>query len=240
MCPTTGESMHEKALSESVENFIKAIYVLQNQAMDNTPKEGEIRVSTNALRDALNISAPSVTDMAKRLVKNGLVDYVRYRGVRLTEAGEIRALNLIRRHRLIELYLVQELDYELHEVHDDAEELEHAVSERFIEAINAKLGDPKFDPHGDPIPALDGTFTRRELYPLSELAIATCGRISRFITSDSDMLQHTLDRGFVLDTPVEVLARDPFQGPITVKLGETQTVIGHVVAETILVEVVEK
>ena len=237
MCPNTGESMHEKNLSESVENFIKAIYVLENQIRDDSPSNDEIRVSTNALRDALNISAPSVTDMAKRLVKNGLVDYVKYRGVRLTGAGEAHALNLIRRHRLIELYLVQELDYDLHEVHDDAEELEHAVSDRFIEAINAKLGEPKFDPHGDPIPALDGTFIRRNLQALSDLPVTTCGRISRFITSDSDMLQHTLDRGFILDMPIEVLARDPFQGPITVKLGDDETVIGYVVAETILIEV---
>ena len=240
-CPNIGDLMTDERLSESVENFIKAIYVLQNELANDSQKgSADIRVSTNALKAALSISAPSVTDMAQRLMKNGFVDYVKYQGVRLTDDGETLALNLIRRHRLIELYLVQELDYQLHEVHDDAEELEHAVSERFIAAINAKLGEPEFDPHGDPIPDVNGTFTQRELQPLSDLPVTTCGRISRFITSDSEMLQHTLDRGFVLDTAIEVIARDPFQGPITVKLGDNQTVIGHVVAETILVEVIDK
>lgn len=231
--------MPNERLSESVENFIKAVYVLQNELTENTQNNDDIRVSTNALKAALTISAPSVTDMAQRLVKNGLVDYVKYRGVRLTDSGEALALNLVRRHRLIELYLVQELDYQLHEVHDDAEELEHAVSERFIAAINAKLGEPEFDPHGDPIPDANGTFTQRELQPLSDLPVATRARISRFITSDSEMLQHTLDRGFVLDAPVEIVACDPFHGPITVKLGKKQSVIGHVVAQTILVEVLD-
>lgn len=233
--------MSKERPSESVENFVKAVYVLQNElssAIEDASAD-EIRVSTNALKAALDISAPSVTDMAQRLVENGFVDYVKYRGVRLTDAGEALALNLIRRHRLIELYLVQELGYALHEVHDEAEHLEHAVSERFIEAINTKLGEPEFDPHGDPIPDADGTFTQRELYPLSALPIATRGRVSRLIMTDSQMLQHTLDRGFSLDTSIEVLERDPFQGPITVKLDNRETVIGYTVAESILVEVAE-
>jgi DtxR family Mn-dependent transcriptional regulator len=222
--------------SESVENFVKAVYVLQNEIAE-TSSDDDVRVSTNALKAALGISAPSVTDMAQRLVDNGFIDYRKYRGVRLTVQGETLALNLIRRHRLIELYLVRELGYELHEVHDEAEELEHSVSERFIEAINTKLGAPEFDPHGDPIPDADGTITKRELHPLSQLPIGTRGRVSRFITTDSEMLQHTLDRGFVLDEAIEIVARDPFQGPITVRLGEMQTVIGYTVAETILVEI---
>jgi len=222
--------------SESVENFVKAVYVLQSE-LAGTADNDNTRVSTNALKAALAISAPSVTDMAQRLVENGFIDYRKYRGVRLTAAGETLALNLIRRHRLIELYLVRELGYELHEVHDEAEILEHSVSERFIEAINSKLGEPEFDPHGDPIPDADGTFTRRELHALSDLPVTTRGRVSRFISTDSDMLQHTLDRGFVLNETIEVLARDPFQGPITVQLGEQETVIGYTVAEKILVEV---
>jgi DtxR family transcriptional regulator, Mn-dependent transcriptional regulator len=221
--------MEQIGASESVENFVKAVYVLQ--------QAGE-RVSTNALKDALNISAPSVTDMAKRLVDNGLVDYVKYQGVKLTEAGENLALILIRRHRLIELYLVQELDYALHEVHQEAEKLEHSVSDRFIEAIDAKLGHPEFDPHGDPIPDTDGMMIRRDLCPLSELPLATPARVSRLVSTDNQMLQHTIDRGFALNTEVEVTARDPFEGPLTVKMGDQQTIIGFNVAESILVEVV--
>lgn len=222
--------MPESTISEAVENFIKSVYVLQQK---------NERVSTNALKDALGISAPSVTDMAQRLMESGYVDYLKYRGVRLTDAGEAIALQVIRRHRLIELYLVSELGYALHEVHDEAEALEHAVSDRFIQAIASKLGNPEFDPHGDPIPTADGLIAARELHPLSDLPVGTSARVSRYITADADMLQHTLDRGFTLNTEVEVTARDPFQGPLTVTIGDETTVIGYIVAETILVEVVE-
>jgi DtxR family Mn-dependent transcriptional regulator len=214
--------------SKSVEDFIKAVYALQQE---------QERVSTNALRDALKITAPSVTDMARRLEESGLLDYRKYRGVRLTDAGETMALKIIRRHRLIESYLVEELGYELHEVHEEADHLEHAVSDRFIEAIAIKLGNPAFDPHGDPIPAVDGTMQPRELRPLSELPLDTRARVSRLIAADAEMLQHTLDRGFTLETWVEVTARDPFEGPLTVRLQNGETVIGFSVAENILVEV---
>lgn len=217
--------------SQSVEDFVKAVYVLQ-QALEGD----EERVATNALKDALNKTAPSVTDMAQRLTEMGLIDYLKYHGVRLTESGQGYALNILRRHRLIELYLVQELGYELHEVHDEADRLEHAVSARFIEAIDEKLNYPDFDPHGDPIPAADGSLPSRELLPLSELPLATQARVSRLISNDGEMLQHTLKRGFALEATVEVLARDPFEGPLTVKVGDEETVIGHTIAVRILVE----
>ena len=228
--------------SESVEDFVKAIYTLQQGMAQQgavAENDGILRVSTNALKDALKISAPSVTDMAQRLMENGLVDYRKYQGVGLTEEGNILALKLIRRHRLIELYLVRELAYELHEVHAEAEQLEHAVSDRFIEAIDTKLGNPEFDPHGDPIPDVHGAMIQLELHPLSELAIGTPARVSRLISSDAEMLQHSLDRGFKLDVPVVVLSRDPFNGPITVKLDDKETVIGYTVAEAILVQLVD-
>lgn len=216
--------------TEAVENFVKTVYVLQQ------PRD---RVSTNALRDALHITAPSVTDMAKRLMDSGLLDHRKYHGVRLTPLGERIALRILRRHRLIELYLVQELGYALHEVHGEAEALEHAVSDQFIQAIDAKLDHPHFDPHGDPIPTNEGVIQRRDLRPLSELDLNTAARVSRFLAEETDMLQHILDRGFQLNTPVEVSARDPFQGPLTVRVGDqsTETVIGYSVADTILVEV---
>jgi len=215
--------------SPSVENFLKAVYALQS---------GEERVSTNALAETLCITAPSVTDMARRMVEAGLVDYMRYHGVLLTEKGEAIALRVIRRHRLIELYLVTELDYKLHEVHDEAEQLEHAVSDRFVDALSEKLGNPHIDPHGDPIPAPDGTIARRELVALSTLPLKTAAHVSRFVAENAEMLQHILDKGFRLDTRVEVLARDPFEGPITAQVGEDERVIGHNVAAAILVEVI--
>lgn len=230
-----------KETSASVENFVKAIYTLQQELgqQGTVAEDGIVRVSTNALKEALAISAPSVTDMAQRLMESGLVDYRKYQGVGLTEVGTTLALKLIRRHRLIELYLVQELAYELHEVHDEAEELEHAVSDRFIEAIDTKLGNPEFDPHGDPIPDVHGAMIHRELHPLSQIAVGTKAKVARLISSDTEMLQHSLDRGFKLDAPVILLSRDPFNGPITVSLDDKETVIGYIVAETILVQILD-
>ena len=220
--------MTKSPQSESVENFLKAVYTLQ---------KGEDRVSTNTLRDVLNITAPSVTDMAQRLVALELVDYQKYQGVLLTPKGVKIALNVIRRHRLIELYLVRELGYELHEVHAEAEALEHAVSEHFIDAIARKLGDPGFDPHGDPIPTAEGLMIPvRNLMPLSALEMGDTATVAQLKTSDPDMLQHILDRGFTLDSPLEIVAIDPFDGPITARINGENRLIGHQVADYILVQ----
>ncbi|HVU10178.1 MAG TPA: metal-dependent transcriptional regulator [Phototrophicaceae bacterium] len=212
--------------SKSVENFLKAVFTLQQQ---------EDRVQTNSLRDALGIAAPSVTDMAQRLVTAGLVDYEKYRGVVLTDAGREIALKVIRRHRLIELYLMRELGYELREVHEEAEALEHAVSDHFVEAIAHKLGNPKIDPHGDPIPSAEGVISEPHLQPLTELEPGVKATIARLKTHDDDMLQHMLDRGFRLNARVEVVERDPFNGPITTQVDGKRRVIGYRVAENILV-----
>ena len=229
------------AQSKSVEDFLKAVYVLQQRIeTTSTPDDDETvrkqRVSTNALAEVLSISAPSVTDMARRMAGADLVDYKRYYGVRLTEQGEAIALHVLRRHRLIELYLAKELGYGLHEVHDEAEKLEHVVSERFVEAIAHKLGDPQVDPHGDPIPAADGTVIHPETTPLADLAIGLSATISRLKAGNNQMLQHILERGFQLGTQVTVTERDPFEGPLTVEFDGGKTVIGHSIAQCILVE----
>jgi DtxR family Mn-dependent transcriptional regulator len=218
--------------TKAAEDFLKAVFSLQQHL-----KTSDERVSTNALTEVLKIKPPSVTDMAQRLVKAQLIDYEKYRGVRLTATGQAIALKMIRRHRLIELYLVQELGYALHEVHEEAEKLEHAVSDRFIEAIALKMQHPQFDPHGDPIPAPDGTMAKRELLSLAEVPLATPARIAQFIAETPAMLQYTLDRGFVLHEQVQVVARDPFEGPVTVQLLAQQIIVGHTIAAAILVEV---
>lgn len=225
--------------SKSVENFLKAVYVLQQQMdpVTDAPTERDLRVSTNALSDALAISPPSVTDMARRMTAAGLVDYRRYYGVRLTDKGESIALRVIRRHRLIELYLSEELDYDLYEVHDEAEELEHAVSDRFIEAIAAKLGNPTLDPHGDPIPAADGTIQEASGISLAKLQLNVEARVSRFASDKPDLLQHIMTRNFKLGSQVMVLRRDPFDGPLTARVDGVESTIGHNVAMYILVEV---
>ncbi len=217
--------------SQSVEDFLKAVYNLQRDSD---------RVSTNALADALHISAPAVTDMAQRLVEEGTVDYRKYRGVRLTEAGERVALQMLRRHRLIETYLVQDLGYQLHEIHDEAEALEHSVSDRFVEAIARKLGEPSYDPHGDPIPNLEGIMQERNLQPLSTLRLNSPARIRRFVMDDPAMLQNTQERGLMMGVTLEVLERDPFDGPITIRMGaEGRQTIGYKMASSILVEFID-
>ncbi|MCU0479612.1 MAG: metal-dependent transcriptional regulator [Anaerolineae bacterium] len=217
--------------SRAVEDFLKAVYSLQQKTPD--------RVSTNSLAEALNIAAPTVTDMARRMEDAGLLDYRKYHGMILTDEGMALALRVLRRHRLLELYLVQELGYALHEVHHEAENLEHAVSDRFIEAIATKLGNPTLDPHGDPIPAVDGTIIRRNLVSLNVLELNTRACVSRFTADNDDMLQHILNRNFRLGVIVQVTHRDPFEGPLTVVVDGDENIIGHAVADHILVEVGE-
>ncbi len=214
--------------SRSVDDFVKAVYVLEQKA--------DGRVSTNALAESLGITAPSVTDMARRLHEAEYVDYQKYQGVLLREKGRDMALKVLRRHRLIELYLMQELGYELHEVHDEAEKLEHYVSDRFVSAVAHKLGNPDVDPHGDPIPSADGVIVQRELTPLAELPLHTPATVARLKAEGQEMLQHILERGFALGTSVEVTGRDPFNGPLTVQVNGDERVLGYNVASVIWVE----
>ena len=213
--------------SKSVQDFLKAVYSLQ---------QGGERVSTNALAEGLAVAAPSVTDMAQRLVSAGLIDYERYKGVLLTPTGKSVALKMIRRHRLLELYLVKELGYTLVEVHAEAEKLEHAVSDRFIEALAAKLGDPELDPHGEPIPSSEGVMVNREITPMIEWPLNTPAVVSRIKADDPKMLQHILERGFKLQAHVEVLSRDPFDGPVMAMVDGKMRIIGHQVAAGIMLE----
>jgi DtxR family transcriptional regulator, Mn-dependent transcriptional regulator len=214
-------------ITEPVENFLKAVFTLQQR--------GE-RVSTNELAETLKKTQPTITDMAQRLMTGGLIDYQKYHGVMLTDAGQDIALKILRRHRLIELYLVRELGYELQEVHAEAERLEHAVSDRFIEALAARLGNPQVDPHGDSIPAPDGTIHERALLPLSELPTGRGATVSRLQAANDDMLQYILERGFTLGSQVEVMAREPFEGPLTVTIDGEPRTIGYNVAACIDVE----
>jgi DtxR family Mn-dependent transcriptional regulator len=220
---------YARTTENSTENFLKAVYVLQQQSE---------RVSTNALAETLEVKAPSVTDMARRLESAGFIDYQKYKGVALTQKGLDVALKMLRRHRLLELYLMEQLGYELHEVHDEAEVLEHHVSDRFIQAIAHKLDHPDVDPHGDPIPDADGIMIERNLQPLSVIALNTPAMVARLRAEHNDMLQHILDRGLGLNTEVEVVNRDPFDGPVTVRVDGEERVVGHSVASSIWVEVV--
>src|SRR5450631_2665442 len=149
--------------SESVDNYLKAILLLSGPA--------ENKVASNLLARTLGVAPASVTNMLQKLAAASppLVEYERHRGVRLSPAGEKRALEVVRHHRLIETFLYQVLDYPIDEVHEEAERLEHFISERFEERIAAKLGNPKFDPHGHCIPAMDGKMPKQASIPLTDL-----------------------------------------------------------------------
>ena len=214
-------------ISGAVQDYLKTIYKLQE---DNGV------VSTSALAEAMEVAAASVTGMVKKLAGLKLVRHNPYQGVTLTKAGEKMALEVIRHHRLLELYLAEALGYSWDKVHEEAERLEHVISEEFEDKIFEALGRPTRDPHGDPIPAKDGTVVAAEHDRLSDLEPGATGVIRQVSDSDAEMLRYLGTRGLVPNAPVEVLEKAPFNGPVTVKTRETSHVLGRDLAQHIRVE----
>ncbi|OGB88649.1 MAG: DtxR family transcriptional regulator [candidate division NC10 bacterium RIFCSPLOWO2_12_FULL_66_18] len=213
--------------SQAMQDYLKAIYKLQEQ--------GGV-VSTSALAEAMGVAAASATGMVKKFASLRLVRHHPYQGVVLSKAGEKMALEVIRHHRLLELYLAEALGYTWDKVHEEAERLEHVISEEFEEKIFEALGRPTRDPHGDPIPAKDGTLVVAEHDRLSDLEPGAMAVIRQVSDSDAEMLRYLGTRGLVPDAAVEVLDKAPFNGPLTVKTGETAHVLGREVASHIRVE----
>jgi len=211
--------------SEAIEDFLKAVYMLQ---------QGQKRVPTSALAEMLKISPSSASEMAKKLARARLVEHEPYRGVRLTSGGRRVALEIIRNHRLLELFLVRTLGYGWDEVHAEAERLEHAVSERLIQRIAEFLGHPRFDPHGDPIPDPKGDIHYRDLIPLAEWPPEHQGRVARLSDQSPEMLRYLADKGLTVGATVEVLKADPFDGPLTLRVNGDEQVIGVNVAQCVL------
>jgi DtxR family Mn-dependent transcriptional regulator len=212
-------------LTRSVEDYLKAIYHLA---------PGEEPASTNQIAERLGLSAASVSGMIKRLSDAGLLEHVPYRGVVLTPAGRRSALRMVRRHRMIEAYLVGFLGYSWDTVHDEAERLEHAVSDLLVERMAAALGHPRFDPHGDPIPAPDGSIEESRYTALTEIPAGETVEIRRVDTSQSERLRYLEDHGLVPGSRIRVTAHHPFSGPVVLQVGEDEQVIGHELAEQIL------
>jgi DtxR family transcriptional regulator, Mn-dependent transcriptional regulator len=205
--------------SEAIEDYAKAIYALQHRAAGQA-------VSTNDLAERLGVTAGSASAMVKKLAERGLAEHAPYHGVQLTAAGERLALEVLRHHRLLELYLAEQLDMPWDRVHDEAETLEHVISEDLEARIAAKLGHPKHDPHGDPIPAADLTIDEDDTRSLAELAPGEHGRFVRVSDSDPAMLRYLHERGIRLGDRLEVLERQPFDGPMTVRFGNETHVLG--------------
>lgn len=217
--------------SPSVENYLKAIYHLQGQ--------GEDRVKTNGLAAELDISHSSVTSMLKSLADDGLVDYEPYRGARLTEKGINSALDVVRNHRLIEIFLVKTLDFDWDEVHEEAERLEHAMSDKLARRIDEFLGQPNFDPHGDPIPTADGQVFQPEGIPLDEVDAGETVRIERVLDQEPEVLRYLDEIGLTPSTTLEVDEVIPIDGQMSIELEGEQRTISKALASRLLVKDVQ-
>jgi DtxR family transcriptional regulator, Mn-dependent transcriptional regulator len=199
------------APSSSIEDYVKVIYSFTE--WQDKP------ITSSQLAQRLGVANSSVSEMVRKLKDQGLVDHQPYSAITLTGEGMRLALAMVRRHRLIETYLVQELGYSWDEVHDEAEMLEHAVSETFIERMSAKLGNPGRDPHGDPIPAADGSVRLPHAHRMIELDDGHAGRITRISDENPDLLRYLASEDINLDADVEVVGRKPFGGALVVRIG---------------------
>lgn len=217
-------------LTGPVEDYLKAIYELER---------AHGAAGTNEIAARLAIAPPSVSGMLRRLAEQGLIAHERYKGVRLTDEGRRAALRTIRRHRVIETYLTGRLGYTWDRVHDEAERLEHAVSDELVDRMAAALGDPIRDPHGAPIPSREGTIEEQALDTLATRAPGDAVRIIRVGDKDGDRLRYLAELGIVPGTVVRVVARAPFGGPITLGIGRDERLVGPALAEHVLVEPAE-
>jgi DtxR family Mn-dependent transcriptional regulator len=214
---------------EAVENYAKAIYALQ--------RRGQAAVTTNALAERLGVTPASASGMVKKLGAMGLVRHEPYRGVELTGDGERVALEVLRHHRLLELYLAERLDMPWDRVHDEAEVLEHVISEELESLIAAKLGHPTHDPHGDPIPTPDLTIDEGTTVSLQSLEAGDSGVFMRISDSDPEMLRYLGERGIAPGGRFEVVEKQPFAGPVFVRFGSETHVLGGALAQAMRVEV---
>lgn len=219
--------------SLTIENYVKSIFQIASR-QDNRP------VATGQVAEMLSVSPGTVTSMLKTLSDAGLALYTPYEGVRLTDAGRLLALRVLRRHRLIELFLVKTLALTWDEVHDEAENMEHAVSDLLIDRIDAFLGFPPTDPHGDPIPRADGTVTAPAGVTLAECGERTEFRLVRVVDQNADFLRFLRQQGLGLDTAGTVLTNHPAAGTITIEIAGSHTVLARGDAEKLLVTVGRK
>jgi DtxR family transcriptional regulator, Mn-dependent transcriptional regulator len=196
--------------SSSIEDYLKTIYALQE-------RDGAA-ITTSRLAERLGVLPSSVSGMVRKLSELSLLEHRRYGAITLTPAGRKVALGVVRRHRLIELYLVTELGYSWDEVHDEAEVLEHAVSDRLLDRVAARLGDPRLDPHGDPIPTRDGEIHQWDAHRLSTVSPGGHGLLVRVDDDDPGMLRHLSAQGIRLGQRVELLEQAPYGGAYVVRV----------------------
>jgi DtxR family Mn-dependent transcriptional regulator len=213
-------------ITHAMEDYLKGIYRLRQETGS---------VSTQALAEELGISGPSVTNMVKRLNELRLVEHTPYHGVRLTPAGERIALEVLRHHRLLELYLAETLGYPWDQVHDEAERLEHHLSEELEERMDTALGHPTRDPHGDPIPSREGTIAAVPSVRLADMDAGSWGVVCRVSDRDPEQLRYLGGLGLYPGVEVAVVERLPFDGPIRIVVAGREHVIGRPLAGAVSV-----
>jgi DtxR family Mn-dependent transcriptional regulator len=217
--------------SSTVENYLKAIYLGQTAL----PKHERL-VPMGQVASALNVTPGTATTMVKALAESGLVEYEPYSGVRLTASGKKLAGLVLRRHRLVELFLVQVMGMSWAEVHDEAEQLEHVVSERLIERMDEMLGRPTHDPHGDPIPDPEGSIAAKHLESLMTCPVGTPLRVTRVADQDPSFLRFIESNDLKPGQPVEVAARDDAADSVVLRQSDRRLTIGARAASKVLVE----
>lgn len=213
--------------SPAAEDYLKAIFNLSRD---------EAAATTSSIASRLGIAAGSVSGMLKRLSDRGLVEHVPYYGSRLTPDGEAQAVRMIRRHRVLELFLVEVLGYPWDRVHEEAERLEHAASDELIDRMARTLGEPEEDPHGAPIPTPGDAFVDRAFPALSEIAPGTGGVVRRVPDEDAEALRYLATLGIRPGAAVKVLDRAPFNGPLRVSIEGEEQVLGRELCSTIQVQ----
>jgi DtxR family transcriptional regulator, Mn-dependent transcriptional regulator len=218
----------DAANTEAVEDYAKAIYTLARRAQGP--------VGTSAVAERLGVSPGTVTAMLKRMADLGLLSYEPYHGVTLTDAGERVALEVIRHHRLIEAFLAESLDMPWDRVHDEAEVLEHYISEDLERRISEKLGDPRIDPHGDPIPSAELDLAEDETVRLADLEEGVTATFMRVSDSDPEMLRYLAERGITPGVALRVTGRQPFGGPLSVIAAEAEHAFGSELSRAIRVK----
>ena len=215
-------------ISQSMEDYLKAIYKLG---------AGSEQVPTSVLADYMGVAPASVTNMCKKLAELKLVEYEPYQGVKFTPAGEKVALEIVRHHRLIELYLADALGVPWDQVHAEAEKLEHVISEDLEERMAAALGDPQFDPHGAPIPSRTGAVSHQETGHLADMRVGDRLTVVEVDDADPELLRYLGEMGLYPGTEIYLRQRAPFNGPLTLDVNEAEYNLGYEAAKAVLVAV---
>lgn len=225
-------SDNEKAaeMTFSEENYLKTIYHLTNSSDDE--------ISTNAIAERIETKASSVTDMLRKLAEKDLIHYKKYQGVSLTEKGKTAAKMIVRKHRLWEVFLVDKLDFSWDEVHDVAEQLEHIKSEKLINKLDDFLGNPTEDPHGDPIPDVNGRIIKIEKQLLSELSENQKGVCVGVKETTSEFLKYLDKQGIALGSKIEVIAKESFDLSFVIKIGAKELTISNKIASNLFVRII--